>query len=90
MCSDDRIFTFAGIDTPKSGSYKMCFCDASDGRSCNKIEDYRSEVGKLHVSGVSCLLNQPELVNGDCVQMGSDLNSTNHGGMRCYPKGQEV
>jgi hypothetical protein len=66
------------------GTFKLCFCDSTLGTnhlgkkvSCKSEADYSIEVGKVHSSGVSCLLNQPRLRRASCAtQM--------WGGLRCY------
>jgi len=66
------------------GTFKLCFCDSTLSTnvlgkpvSCKSEADYLIEVGKVHSSGVSCLLSQPRLRRASCAtQM--------WGGLRCY------
>ena len=60
-----RILKYAYLNRPGeqfSPRYKLCFCDASlVGGKCESEADYSVEVGTIHASGVSCLIQRPEL-----------------------------
>mmetsp|Transcript_59912 Transcript_59912/g.160401 ORF Transcript_59912/g.160401 Transcript_59912/m.160401 type:complete len:379 (-) Transcript_59912:32-1168(-) len=91
--SSDKVLRFAPLSFTTQGTYKLCFCDSvlqralngprSYGSDCNDHTDFNVEVGTIHVSGVSCLLDRPQLRRGECVKQ-------YHGGLRCYPRGQAV
>mmetsp|Transcript_8471 Transcript_8471/g.18555 ORF Transcript_8471/g.18555 Transcript_8471/m.18555 type:complete len:451 (-) Transcript_8471:47-1399(-) len=91
--SSDKVLRFAPLSFTTQGKYKLCFCDSvlqrslngpsSYGSDCNDHTDFNVEVGTIHVSGVSCLLDRPQLRRGECVKQ-------YHGGLRCYPRGQAV
>merc|ERR1711964_22699 len=63
-----------------SGKFKVCFCDSSllpaGQEECIAESDYSLEVGTLYVSGVSCLLADPQFRRGRCDSMW-------HGGLAC-------
>jgi hypothetical protein len=69
---------FAPIRFTSGGTFKLCFCDSTlTSRSCSTVADYSVEVGKIHASGLSCLIARPELQRASCV-------AQYHGGLRCY------
>jgi hypothetical protein len=74
--STTGILRFAGL-TLGAGRYKACFCDYVSAGICKDLSDFAIEVGKVHVSGVSCLLGDPKYVRGVCVPQP-------YGGLRCY------
>jgi hypothetical protein len=76
--SSPLILRFRGLQFASGGHYKACFCDASltDG-ACRKVSNYAVELGQVHVSGVSCLLDMPSFRRGACVEQ-------HHGGLRCH------
>jgi hypothetical protein len=76
--SSSVILRFRGLRFASGGDFKACFCDASltDG-ACRTLSDYAVEVGRVHVSGVSCLLKLPSFRRGACVEQ-------YHGGLRCH------
>jgi hypothetical protein len=75
----DALLRFDGISFPAGGEYKLCFCDPSLLASgiCSVAEDYRIEVGRVHATGLECLLTNPRMQRGTCVQQ-------MYGGLRCY------
>jgi len=89
--SSEHILRFTGLDFKAQGTFKLCFCDSelqaalhgdNGEHNCNDPTDYNIEVGRVHSSGVSCLLTGSTVMRrGDCV-------SQYHGGLRCYEKGQ--
>jgi hypothetical protein len=68
---------FAPLRFTSGGTFKLCFCDSTLTGTCSTIADYSVEVGKIHASGLSCLIAKPELQRASCVTMF-------HGGLRCY------
>jgi hypothetical protein len=75
----DQMLRFKGLQFSSGGRFKLCFCDSEIHSSCNKAADYGVEVGEVHVSGVSCLVENPRLQRVACA-------SQFHGGLRCYPR----
>jgi len=76
--SFDRLLRFTDISFKSGGTYKLCFCDASlVGGKCESEADYSVEVGTIHASGVSCLIQRPELQRVSCTEQF-------YGGLRCY------
>lgn len=77
-----EMLRFDGVTFSAGGKFKVCFCDyetlAGDNVVCAKTEHYKLEIGVVHVSGVSCLLEDSKFQRGTCV-------SQRHGGLRCYP-----
>jgi hypothetical protein len=77
----DEILRFNDISFKTGGKFKACFCDPdtlADGKYCKKASDYKIDIGTIHVSGVSCLVEDPKFQRGTCVEQF-------HGGLRCYP-----
>jgi len=76
-----EMLRFTGLTFTTGGTFKLCFCDSAliggVATPCLTKKDYAIEIGKVHSSGVSCLLSQPKLQRAACVEMF-------HGGMRCY------
>jgi hypothetical protein len=69
---------FAGFSFP-AGCHKLCFCDmqlAPNG-TCAESADYAVELGEVHASGVSCLLEDSRHSRKSCLPMAD-------GGLRCY------
>jgi hypothetical protein len=76
----DQILRFKGLAFASGGKFKACFCDIETlpyGSACSQAADYKVEIGTVHVSGVSCLIEEPKFQRGVCVEQ-------YHGGMRCY------
>ena len=78
---------FKNIKFPNGGNFKVCLCDTellttATNKVCQKKEDYKVEVGKLQVSGVSCLLKDNRYTKGTCVPQYPI--SKQPSGMRCY------
>jgi len=66
--SSDSVLRFAPLEL-KPGTYKACFCDAaSAGGPCTEAKDYAVELGKVHVSGLSCLLEDSQLRTATCYE----------------------
>jgi hypothetical protein len=76
--SSSSLLRFAPLTLPTTGTYKVCFCDTDllDGAGCQKASDFAIEVGKVHVSGMSCLLGIPSLRSASCIEQ-------SYGGLRC-------
>jgi hypothetical protein len=75
--STPSVLRFAPLGLPSAGTYKVCFCDSDlvDGR-CSTAADYPVEIGKMHVSGLGCLLSVPKLRAATCTEQ-------YYGGLRC-------
>jgi hypothetical protein len=74
--STQEVLRFAPLTLPSAGTYKVCFCDSEVSGGCSTAEDFSVEVGKVHVSGLSCLLSVPKLQTAKCFEQ-------YFGGMRC-------
>jgi len=77
----DKLLRFDAVQFTAGGEFKLCFCDpdllAGDYKICSRPSDYKVEVGKVHATGLECLLTNPKMQRGTCVpQM--------YGGLRCY------
>jgi len=88
-----QVARFRNLHFPNAGTYKACFCDsrrlqpaqpalassplAPTFSACTAKEDFVIEVGKVHVSGVSCLL-------GDTRFRAVDCHTNFFGGLTCY------
>jgi len=74
------ILRFSPVGFASGGSYKVCFCDSSllpDGQIyCDSEKDFDVEVGKVIVSGVSCLLAEKDFRRRQCYNQ-------YHGGLAC-------
>jgi len=77
----DSMYRFKDITFSSGGEFKLCFCDSSilpgANNICDKPEDYTVEVGRIHATGLQCLLNDPKMTKGTCVRQF-------YGGLRCY------
>jgi hypothetical protein len=76
-----QILRFKDITFGTGGKFKACFCDfdtLAAGAYCKKASDYKIEIGTVHVSGVSCLVEEAKFQRGTCV-------GQFYGGLRCYP-----
>ena len=71
-----NLLRFQGIDL-EGGRYKACFCDHEVAGLCKNLADFNIEVGSVHVSGVSCLLDDPKYTRGTCI-------TQPYGGLRCH------
>merc|ERR1711904_373104 len=75
-----EILRFKDITFETGGKFKACFCDYETleaGKYCKKASDYKIEIGTVHVSGVSCLVEESKFQRGTCVEQF-------YGGLRCY------
>jgi hypothetical protein len=79
----DSMYRYKDIDFKSGGEFKLCFCDSSilpgTNNICDQPEDYTIEVGRIHATGLQCLLNDPKMTKGTCVNQF-------YGGLRCYDK----
>jgi hypothetical protein len=77
-----NMLRFKGITFQSGGTFKLCFCDSTLVKACQSERDFPIEVGRIHVSGVSCLISQPSLRSAACVEQyyGDSPKS-----LRCYP-----
>jgi hypothetical protein len=76
--STQSVLRFAPLTLPSAGTYKVCFCDSEVSGSCSTAADFSVEIGKVHVSGLSCLLSVPKLQTAQCFEQ-------YFGGLRCVP-----
>ena len=77
----NQILRFNDISFKTGGKFKACFCDPDTlaaGKYCKAAADYKIDIGTIHVSGVSCLVEDTKFQRGTCVEQF-------HGGLRCYP-----
>merc|ERR1711918_102794 len=71
------------------GKFKACFCDPDTlaaGKYCKKAADYKIDIGAIHVSGVSCLVEDPKFQRGTCVEqyhVGCDATPAKRRSSRC-------
>jgi hypothetical protein len=83
LLSTDEVLRFRGLAFASGGKFKACFCDfdtlpfGTDSR-CLSPSDYKVDIGMVHVSGVSCLIEEKKFQRGECVPQ-------EYGGLRCYP-----
>jgi hypothetical protein len=78
--SHGQLLRFEPLTFTTGGTFKLCFCDSAllgPGQTCTATADFSVQIGTIHSSGVSCLLQEPKLQRVDCVPQF-------HGGMRCY------
>jgi hypothetical protein len=78
----DAMLRFKSLKFTSGGTFKVCFCDSSllpEGAVCSSEKDFSIQVGLVHSSGVSCLLEYEALQRVSCV-------SQMYGGLRCYAK----
>jgi len=67
---------FTNLGFSSAGTFKVCFCDSALSGQCESKSDYTIEVGKVHVSGVHCLLSIPKLRRQECYEQ-------YYGGLSC-------
>jgi hypothetical protein len=65
--STEHNLRFKDVTFTSPGTYKVCFCDSEMGE-CAKPKDFAVEVGKVHVSGIHCLLTVPKLRTTTCYE----------------------
>lgn len=76
-----QLLRFAPLVFPRGGEYTLCFCDAAvAGGACRRLEDFRTRIGSVHVSGVSCLLADQNLARATCLPQYRGGQSS----LRCY------
>jgi hypothetical protein len=77
----ENILRFKDLKFSSGGEFKLCFCDSDLLEGTNEIcdgpEDYTIEVGKVHATGLQCLLSNPKMTRGTCEKQ-------EYGGLRCY------
>merc|ERR1719198_1877100 len=77
----NEILRFKDITFETGGKFKACFCDydtLAAGKYCKTASDYKIEIGTVHVSGVSCLVEEPKFQRGTCVEQFQHIAGT-HG-----------
>jgi len=77
--SFNQMLRFSGIRFNTGGNFKLCYCNAAETAThrCLSAADFNVEVGKVHASGVSCLLADERMLSTTCVNQA-------YGGNRCY------
>jgi len=78
--SRENLLRFDGVSFSQGGEFKLCFCDSSllgQNEVCKDPSDFAVEVGKVHATGLECLLKNPKMTRGTCVDQ-------LYGGLRCY------
>jgi len=77
--SCEGILRFRHVHFRSGGTFKACFCDTEllIAPTCTSTDDYKIDLGTIHVSGVSCLLTEPKFQRGTCVHQ-------YWGGLRCH------
>jgi hypothetical protein len=82
-----ELLRYTDIQFNSGGTFKLCFCDsaiaAASSRTCHAESDYSIEIGKIHVSGVSCLLSDTRFQRSTCVHQLYE-------GLRCYKDAKKV
>jgi hypothetical protein len=63
LLSTDEVLRFKGLAFASGGKFKACFCDydtlpLKTSSKCLKPSDYKVDIGFVHVSGVSCLIEE--------------------------------
>jgi len=82
----DGMLRFQGITLQTHGMFRLCFCDSAQlptGQRCSETSHYKFEVGRVHSTGVSCLLGDSRFRRGTCVPQ-------RYGGLRCYSSAADV
>jgi len=66
--SFSSILRFVGLKATSGGTFKVCACDHEKLSSnvCRTKADFQFEVGKIHSSGVSCLISNPRFQKVTC------------------------
>jgi hypothetical protein len=80
----DTLLRYKDVTFTSGGEFKLCFCDSDllqelEGPNavCDGPEDFTIEVGRVHSTGLQCLLSNPKMVRGECAEQ-------MYGGLRCY------
>jgi len=78
----NELLNFGGVTFSSGGTFKVCACDSTVATStssefCRTKDQFLIDAGKVHVSGVSCLIEHSRFQRGVCVEQAS-------GGHRCY------
>merc|ERR1719453_1424823 len=72
-----NLLRFDAVKFTAGGEFKLCFCDSAVVGQCRSPFDFKIEVGKVHATGLECLLSNPKMQRGTCVPQ-------KYGGLRCY------
>jgi len=77
----ESVLRFRDLEISSGGEFKLCFCDsallAGENAICDGPEDFTIEVGRVHATGLQCLLSNPKMTRGTCAEQ-------LYGGLRCY------
>jgi len=82
-----QVARFQSVKFNSAGTYKLCFCDSvRAGRPCTDKSDFVVEVGTIHASGVSCLLDDNKFRAKACIEgyTYTGLSETSHGALTCH------
>ena len=73
------LLRFKNLKATSGGTFKVCACDHSvlTSNVCRTKADYQFEIGKLHSSGVSCLVSNPKFQQTTCVQQFENKSTVN-------------
>jgi len=63
--ADITLLRFHPVQFDSAGTYKVCVCDSAVA-PCTSISNYNVEVGHVHVSGVTCLVEQERFRRRSC------------------------
>lgn len=81
------LLNFRQIEFSSGGTFKVCYCDSdllpNNVASCTHHSHFTIEVGKVHASGVTCLIRESRFQRGVCA-------SQTYGGLRCYEAGTDI
>jgi len=86
----NQVARFQDVTFTSAGTYKLCFCDSvRAGRPCTNKEDFVVEIGTIHASGVSCLLDDNKFRAKSCIEGYTYTNEVNptetsHGALTCH------
>jgi hypothetical protein len=76
----ESLLRFRNLELTSGGEFKLCFCDSDllgENEVCDGPEDFTIEVGRVHATGLQCLLSNPKMTRGTCTEQ-------LYGGLRCY------
>ena len=82
-----EMLRFSSLTFTSGGRYRLCVCLASQaggsGAPCSSLADYKFEVGTVHSSGLSCMLNDPKFRRHSCTKM-YQYSADQEPGLRCH------
>lgn len=69
------VLRFTSLQLP-AGTFRACFCDSAVAGTCRSAADFGVDLGKVHVSGIACMLQEPKLRTAECYKQ-------YYGGLSC-------